>query len=163
MTITDLQRLELAFPAEAMLHVVDHGADPREPDVQRVRRLLVGTVDEALSGLAGHDLRKLGTRLDRTMRAFLAPIVAIGGRVDVVGLIAWRVLAAVLDADILVLPEGTPLSDALEEIRPALEQAAADPVAAARVEVEWSAAVERLQAAGLYEAVPVRIERAACA
>ena len=33
---TDLQRIELAFPAEVMLHVVDHGADPRDPDVQRV-------------------------------------------------------------------------------------------------------------------------------
>ena len=163
MTVTDLQRLELAFPAEAMLHVVDHGADRRDPDVQRVRRLLVGTVDEALSGLAGRDLRKLRTRLDRTMRAFLAPIVAIGGRVDVVGLIAWRVLAAVLDADILVLPEGTPLSDALEEMRSALERAAGDPVAAARVEVEWPAALQRLQAAGLYEAVSVRVGRAACA
>ena len=52
MTLTDLQRIELALPAEAMLHVVDHGADRRDPEVQRVRRLLVGTVDEALAGLA---------------------------------------------------------------------------------------------------------------
>lgn len=79
MILTGLQRLELAFPAEAVLHVVDHGADPRDPDVQRVRRLLVGTVDEALSGLAGRDLRKLRTQLDRTMRAFLGPIVGVGG------------------------------------------------------------------------------------
>ena len=106
--LTDLQRIELAFPAEAMLHVVDHGADPKDPTVQRARRLLVGTVDKAFAGLAGRDLRKLRTRLDRTMRAFLAPIVAIGGRVDVVGVIAWRVLAAVLEADILVLPEAHP-------------------------------------------------------
>ena len=147
---TDLQRIEIAFPAEVMLHVVDHGADTKDPDVQRVRRLLLGTVDEALTGLVGRDGRKLRTRLDRTMRAFLAPIVAIGGRVDVVGLIAWRVLAAVLEADVLVLPEGTPLSDALDEMRPALEQAASDPVAAARADVEWSAALGRLQALGLY-------------
>ena len=149
----DLQRVELAFPAEAMLHVVDHGADPRDPDVQRVRRLLVGTVDEALSGLAGRDLRKLRTQLDRTMRAFLGPIVGVGGRVDVVGLIAWRVLAPVLEADVLMLPEGTPLSDALEEMRPALEQAASDPVAAARADVEWRMALGRLQALGLYAGV----------
>ncbi len=72
--------------------------------------------------------------------------MAIGGRVDVVGLIAWHVLAAVLEAGVLVLPEGTPLSDALEEMRPALEQAASDPVAAARADVEWYAALGRLQA-----------------
>lgn len=149
---TDLQRIELAWPAEAMLHVVDHGADPRDPDVQRVRRLLLGTVDEALAGLVDRERRKLRTRLDRTMKVFLAPIVAMGGRVDVVGLIAWRVLAAVLEADVLVLPEGTPLSDALEEMRPALERAARDPVALARVEMEWPAALERLRAVGLYSA-----------
>lgn len=160
---TDLQRIELAFPAEAMLHVIDHGADPKDPTVQRVRRLLLGTVDEAFAGLTGRDLRKLRTRLDRTMRAFLAPIVTIGGRVDVVGVIAWRVLAAVLEADILVLPEGTSLSDALEEMRPALERATRDPVVFGRVEVEWPAALRRLQAAGLYGAVTVRVERAACA
>ena len=160
---TDLQRIELAFPAEAMLHVVDHGADPKDPAVQRVRRLLLGTVDEAFAGTAGRDLRKLRTRLDRTMRTFLAPIVAIGGRVDVVGVIAWRVLAAVLQADVLVLPEGTPLSDALEEMRLALERAARDPVVFARVEVEWPAALRRLQAAGLYGAVTVRVALAACA
>lgn len=159
--LTDRQRIELAFPAEAMLHVVEHGTDPRDPDVVRVRRLLVGTVDEALAGLVGRDLRKARTRLDRIMRAFLAPIVAIGGRVDVVGLIAWRVLAAVLDADVLVLPEGTPLSDALEEMRPALERAARDPVALARVEVEWPAALERLRAVGLYAGVTRR--EASCA
>ena len=160
---TDLQRIELAFPAEAMLHVVDHGADLKDPDVQRVRRLLLGTVDEAFAGMVGRDLRKLRTRLDRTMRAFLAPIVAIGGRVDVVGVIAWRVLAAVLAAVILVLPAGTPLSDALEEMRLALERAARDPVVFARVEVEWPAALCRLQAAGLYEGVVAKVERAACA
>ena len=158
---TDLQRIELAFPAEAMLHVVDHGADPRDPDVLRVRRLLVGTVDEALAGLVDRERRKLRTRLDRTMRAFLAPIVAVGGRVDVVGLIAWRVLAAVLDADVLVLPEGTPLSDALEMMRPALERAARDPVALARVEVEWPAALERLQGLGLYAGA--ELQRVRCA
>ena len=160
---TDLQRVELAFPAEAMLHVVDHGADPKDPTVQRVRRLLLGTVDEAFVGLVGRDLRKLRTRLDRTMRAFFAPIVAVGGRVDVVGVIAWRVLAAVLEADVLVLPEGAPLSDALEEMRPALERAAADAVVLARVEVEWPAALRWLQAAGLYGAVVGRVECAACA
>ena len=37
---TDLQRIEPAFPAEVMLHVVDHGADTKDPDVQRIRRLL---------------------------------------------------------------------------------------------------------------------------
>jgi hypothetical protein len=158
---TDLQRIEIAFPAEAMLHVVDHGADPKDPTAQRVRRLLIGTVDEAFAGLVGRDLRKLRTRLDRTMRTFLAPIVAIGGRVDVVGVIAWRVLAAVLEADVLVLPEGTPLSDALEEMRPALESAAADPIVFARVESEWSAALQRLQSAGLYDGVAIRAERAA--
>ena len=161
MTLTDLQRVELAFPAEAMLHVVDHGADPRDPNVQRVRRLLVGTVDEVLGGLVDRERRKLRTRLDRTMRAFLAPIVAVGGRVDVVGLIAWRVLAAVLDADVLVLPEGTPLSDALEEMRPALERAAHDPVALARGEVEWPAALERLQVLGLYAGAASRRVRCA--
>lgn len=160
---TDLQRMELAFPAEAMLHVVDHGADPADPTVRRVRRLLIGTVDEALAGLAGRDLRKLRTRLDRTLRAFLAPIVAVGGRVDVVGLIAWRVLAAVLEADVLVLPEGTPLSDALEEMRPALESAAQDPAVCARVAAEWPSALARLQAAGLYATVPAQARRAACA
>ena len=151
---TDLQRMELAFPAEAMLHVLDHGADPADPDVRRVRRLLVGTVDEALAGLPGRDLRKLRTRLDRTMRAFLGPLVTVGGRVDVVGLVAWRVFAVVLEADVLVLPEGTPLSDALEEMRPALESAARDPMAFARAEAEWPAALSRLQAAGLYAGVP---------
>ena len=157
---TDLQRVELAFPAEAMLHVVDHGADTRDQDVQRARRLLVGTVDEALAGLVGRDLRKVRTRLDRTMWKFLAPIVTIGGRVDVVGLIAWRVLAAALEADVLILPEGTPLSDALEDIRTALEHAAHDPVALARVEIEWPAALERLQAAGFYAAaVPPALQR----
>ena len=160
---TDLQRIELAFPAEVMLHVVDHGANPKDPGVQRVRRLLIGTVDEAFAGTAGRDLRKLRTRLDRTMRAFLAPMVAIGGRVDIVGVIAWRVLGAVLDADVLVLPEGTPLSDALEEMRPALERAAHDSVVFARVEVEWPAALRRLQAAGLYRPVVARAERKACA
>ena len=160
---TDAQRIELAFPAEAMLHVVDHGADPKDPTVQRVRRLLLGTVDEAFAGLTGRDLRKLRTRLDRTMRAFLAPIVVVGSRVDIVGVIAWRVLAAVLEADVLVLPESTPLSDALEEMRPALERAATEPVVFARVEVEWQRALHRLQAAGLYGAVSVRTERAACA
>ena len=65
---TDLQRIELAFPAEAMLHVVDHGADTSDPDVQRVRRLLLGTVDEALAGLVDRDRRKLRTRLDRGSR-----------------------------------------------------------------------------------------------
>ncbi len=148
---TDLQRIELAFPAEAMLHVVDHGADTSDPEVQRVRRLLLGTVDDALTGLVGRDRRKLRTRLDRTMRAFLAPIVAIGGRVDVVGLIAWRVLAAVLERRrAWCCRRAHPLSDALEEMRPALEQAASDPVAAARADVEWSAALGRLQALGLY-------------
>ena len=97
------------------------------------------------------------------MRAFLAPIVAIGGRVDIVGVVAWRVLAAVLEADVLVLPEGTPLSDALEEMRPALERAARDPVLFARDEVEWPAALRQLQAAGLYRAVVARAERKACA
>ena len=97
------------------------------------------------------------------MRVFLAPIVAIGGRVDVVGVVAWRVLAAVLEEDVLVLPEGTPLSDALEEMRPALERAAVDPVVFVRVEVEWPAALRRLQAAGLYRAVMARVEWAACA
>ncbi|RYB01353.1 hypothetical protein [Lichenibacterium ramalinae] len=160
---TDVQRIELAFPAEAMLHVVDHGADPKDPTVQRVRRLIVGTVDEAFAGLTGRDLRKLRTRLDRTMRAFLAPIAAIGGRVDVVGVIAWRILAAVLEANVLVLPEGTPLSDALEVMRPALERAAIDSVVSARVEVEWPAALRRLQADGLYGAVMAQAERAACA
>ena len=160
---TDVQRIELAFPAEAMLHVVTHGADPKDPAVQRVRRLLLGTVDEAFAGLTGRDLRKLRTRLDRTMRTFLAPIVMVGSRVDVVGVIAWRILAAVLDADVLVLPEGTPLSDALDEMRPALEKAAADPVVYAWVETEWPLALRRLQVAGLYGAVTVRIERAACA
>ena len=160
---TDLQRIELAFPAEAMIHVIDHGADPKDPTVQRARRSLLGTVDEAFAGLTGRDLRKLRTRLDRTMRAFLAPIVAIGGRVDVVGVIAWRVLAAVLEADVLVLPEGTPLSDALEEMRPALERAAHDPVVSGRVEVEWPAALRRLQEAGLYGAVVTRAKRVACA
>ncbi len=82
---TDLQRIELAFPAEAMLHAVDHGANPKDPTVQRVHRLLLGTVDEAFAGVTGRDLRKLRTRLDRTMRAFLAPIVVVGSRVDVVG------------------------------------------------------------------------------
>ena len=81
--------------------------------------------------------------------------MASGGRVDVVGLIAWRVLAAVLDAGVLVLPEGTPLSDALDVICPALERAANDPVAAARAEVEWGAALKRLQAAGLYAGVEI--------
>ena len=152
---TDLQRIEPAFPAEAMLHVVDHAADPKDPAVQRVRRLLVG--------LADRDLCKLRPRLDRTMRAFLAPIVAIGGRGDVVGVIAWRILAVVLEADIPVLPEGTLLSDAIEKMRPALERAARDPIDFARVEVEWPAALRRLQAAGLYGAVTVRAERAACA
>ena len=160
---TDVQRIELAFPAEAMLHVVTYGADPKDPTVQRVRRLFLGTVDEAFAGLTGRDLRKLRTRLDRTMRGFLAPIVMVGGRVDVVGVIAWRILAAVLDADVLVLPEGTPLSDALEEMRPALERAAADPVVHAWVATEWAVALRRLQVAGLYGAVAVRIERAACA
>lgn len=70
-----------------MLHVVDHGTDASDPDVQRVRRLLVGTVDEALGGLPDRDRRKLRTRLDRTMWTFLAPIVAMDGQVDVVGLI----------------------------------------------------------------------------
>ena len=160
---TDAQRIELAFPAEAMLHVIDHGADPKGPTVQRVRRLLLGTVDEAFAGLTGRDLRKLRTRLDRTMRAFLAPIVVVGSRVDIVGVIAWRVLAAVLEADVLVLPKGTPLSDAREEMRPALERAATEPVVLARVEVEWQQALRRLQAVGLYGAVSVRTERAACA
>lgn len=90
MTLTDLQRVELAFPDEAMLHVVDHGTDASDPDVQRVRRLLVGTVDEALGGLPDRDRRKLRTWLDRTMRTFLAPIVAMDGRVDVVGLSTLR-------------------------------------------------------------------------
>ena len=158
MTLTHVQRIELAFPAEAMLHVVDHGADPKDPTVQRVRRLLVGTVDEAFAGLVGRDLRKLRTRLDRTRCQFLAPIATIGGRVDVVGVIAWRVLAAALEAGILVLPENTPLSDAPEEIGPALETAAADPVVFARVEIEWPAALRRLQYLGLY--VGAEYERA---
>ena len=97
------------------------------------------------------------------MRGFLAPIVMVGSRVDVVGVIAWRILAAVLEADVLVLPEGTPLSDALEEMRPALERAAADPMVHVWVETEWPVALRRLQVAGLYGAVRVRIERAACA
>ncbi len=50
----------------------------------------------------------------------------------------------------LVLPAGTPLSDALEEMWPELQRAARDPVALARVEVEWPAALVRRQAAGLY-------------
>lgn len=37
MMATDLQRIELAFPVEAMLHVVDHGADPKDPAVKRLR------------------------------------------------------------------------------------------------------------------------------
>ena len=160
---TDLQRIELAFPAEAMLHVIDHGADPKDITVQCVRRLLVGTVDEAFAGLVGRNRRKLRTRLDRTMRAFLAPIVAVGGRVDVVGVITWRVLAAVLEADVLVLPENIPLSDALEEIRPALEAAAADPVMFARVEVEWPAALQRLQHLGLYVGAEYERARTTCA
>jgi hypothetical protein len=160
---TDVQRIELAFPAEAMLHVVTHGADPQDPVVQRVRRLLLGSVDEALAGLTGRDLRKLRTRLDRTMRAFLSPIVTVGSRVDVVGVMAWRILATVLEADILVLPGGTPLSDALEEMRPALEKAAAEPAVHAWIETEWPVALRRLQAAGLYESVTVGVERAACA
>ena len=56
--------------------------------------------------------------------------------------------------------EGTPLSDALEEMRPALETAASDTVVFARVELEGPAALQRLQGAGLYEAVAVRAERA---
>ena len=152
---TDLQRIELAFPAEVMVHVVDHGADATDPAVLRMRRLLVGVVDEAFSSMADRPRRKLRTRLDRTLRAFLAPIATRGGRVDVVGLIAWRVLAAVLDAEVLVLPEGTPLSDALDVIRPGLERAANDPVAAARAEAEWPAALRRLQAMGLYAGVRI--------
>lgn len=163
MTLTHAQRIELAFPAEAMLHVVNHGADPRDPTVQRVRRLLVGTVDEAFAGLAGRDRRKLRTRLDRTMRAFLAPIATIGGRAHVVGVIAWRVLAAMLEAGVLVLPENTPLSDALEEMRPALEPASADPVVFAHVEVEWPAALQRLQHLGFYMGADYERARAECA
>ena len=70
---TDLQRIELAFPVEVMLH----DADTQDPD--------------------------------GTMRAFLAPVVAIGGRANVAGLVAWRSL--------------TPLH---EKIRTALGQTAAD-------------------------------------
>jgi hypothetical protein len=53
--------------------------------------------------------------------------------------------------------------DALEEMRPALEKAVADPVVYAWVETEWPVALGRLQVAGLYGAVTVTAGRAACA
>lgn len=57
-------------------------------------------------------------------------------------------LSACLDADVLVLPEGSPFRDALELMRPALERAAADVGEAA-----WRAALARLQGCGLYRSV----------
>ena len=90
--LTDLQRIELAFPAAAMLHVLDHAADAADPRVGRIRGLLVGTVDEVLRGLTQDQSRKLRSRIDRVLRTFLSPLARAKGRVDVVGLIVWRVL-----------------------------------------------------------------------
>ena len=59
-------------------------------------------------------------------------------------------LAAALNADVLVLPEGTPLSDALAALRPALQRAADDPQVAAKVARKWPKAMGGLQALGLY-------------
>ena len=151
--LTDLQRIELAFPAAAMLHVVDRGADAAHPRMCQVRLLLLVTLDEALGASTERERRKLQARLDRALRAFLAPLVRGGGRVDAVGLVAWRMLEAVLEADVLVLPEGIPLSDALAALRPALQRAADVPEVAAAVARDWPAALARLQALGLYEEV----------
>ena len=148
--LTDLQRIELAFPAAAMLHVLDHAADAADPRVGRIRAFLVGTVDEVLTDLSQHQSRKLRSRLDRVLRTFLSPLTRARGRVDAVGLIAWRVLEAVLEADILVLPEDTPLSRALAAMRPALRRAAREPQVAIDVAREWPKALRRLQALGLY-------------
>ena len=151
--LTDLQRIELAFPVMAMLHVLDHGADPTHPRVRHTRTLLVATVDMSVAGLTRVHERRLRSRLDRVLRVFLSPLIRGSGRVDIVGLVVWQVLGAVLDDDILVLSEGTPFSDALEAMRPALERALREPAVAAEVAHAWPEALCRLQTAGLYAEV----------
>ena len=47
--LTDVQRIELAFPAEVTLSVVNHGTDPKDPTVQLLDGI-TGAVSERRSG-----------------------------------------------------------------------------------------------------------------
>lgn len=95
------------------------------------------------------------------LRTFLSPLVRARGRVDVVGLVVWQVLGAVLDDGILVLSEGVPFSDALDAMRPALKRALMSPEVAAEVAHAWPGALRRLQATGLYAEVGLEWSTAA--
>lgn len=122
--MNDRQRTEaLLFPVW-LLNILHCGVnDKSTDDYKRCTEILGAATEEALKGCDERKRAALLRRVARVHNAITEDYRRNDVHVDKIGLIALYTLQAILEADYLVLEEGSPLSTAINAIIEALADA----------------------------------------
>ena len=155
--MNDRQRIEaLLFPVW-LLNIIHCGVnDKSTDDYKRCVEILGTATEEALKGCDDRKRAALLRRVARVHNAGTDDYRRNNVHVDKIGLIALYTLQAILEADYLVLEEGTPLAAAITAIIDSLSDAFAEPRLDASARKHASKLLGQLQDEGYFWGITTR-------
>lgn len=124
--LTDRQRVEILLFPLFFANILECGVKDKDEEYDRCQLYLDEAILEALKGCDDKRVASLKRRAARAHNAITADYIKNKAHVDKIGLVAIYTLQAILDADYLVLDEGSKLSAAIEAIIAALSHAFAE-------------------------------------
>ena len=154
--ITDIQRVErIVFPGIFIDVLMNGVSDQKGDGFTHSMKLLHATVNECLADLDAKGRAKIIRRCERIHVELLGHFVKEEASALKVGLAAYYALRYVTDCDYLVLPDGCPMSEAMDLVLPAIAPA----VEIAKMDKSARKAgrkmLEKLQANGYFVDVPI--------
>lgn len=158
--LTDSRRVELLIFPTVFLNVLECGvADKEAEDYKRCGQCLVDANREILAGLDQRRYDAIQRRVIRLHDALTAPYRVNGARVDKTAMTFLYALQSVLDADYLVLHEGSQLARAINAIIEAIQDAFGEPRLEASARKQAAKVIEHMQRLGLFNGI--KMEKAA--
>lgn len=151
--MNDRQRVEaLIFPT-FFLQVIRCGVREKDADYERCKGYLAEALEEALRGCDDKRRAQILRRTARLHDALTEEYRRAGQQVDKIGLTVLYTLQAVLDADYLVLEEGSRLAAAIDAIVQALGEALDEPKLVASARKQAARMLAHMQRLGVFEGV----------
>ncbi len=162
--MNDRQRVEALLLPQMLLAVLLAGVnDPNAPEAVEAANLLNAAQGEPLRGLVPERAEKLVRRVCRLHLEITAPYRTDGARMDKLGAAVLYMLQRILDADYLVLYEGSNMQRALDLMVPALAHVFDVERLDASAQKAGRRMLEHAQRLGYFEGVPTEIRTNAAA
>lgn len=161
---TDRQRVELMLPAHMMLGVFLNGVDEKdEPAAVTLKAKLVAASIMPVADVMEPARSKLIRRAARAYHEITDGYTKEGATVGKMGLISFHLLRVLLDCEYLVMPGGSPMSDAMDEMLPLLDEAYQEEALDRSARKQARRVLGHLQRLGYYPGVawPAEMEEAA--